>query len=192
VNAVVLFGVRADTVHIAISNGAGGLATRSVTVAGGVAVALDMAVPGGTVGGAVVSVYAERASGVVEIGEFIAGTQHGLGATKFGFSYSIKDWSRREDDETFGDSTFVRRGYAKQISFEVEIDTPDGNEDLNNIAERLELLRASPTAWVVTHESKWARVSVAYGTYKSFRVVVPYGSMALCALDLDGLIQQTT
>lgn len=192
VNAVVLFGVQADTVHIAISNGAGGLATRSVTVAGGVAVALDMAVPGGTVGGAVVSVFAHRATGVVVIGEFIAGTQHGLGATRFGFNYSIKDWSERRDDEVFGDSTFVRRGYAKQLAFDVEIDTPDGNEDLNNIAERLEYLRATPTAWVVTHESKWARVSVVYGTYKSFRVVVPYASVALCAIELDGLIQTTT
>lgn len=191
VNAVTLLGVQADWVHVAISNGAGGLATKSVQVAGGVALATGMNVPGGTAGGAVVSVYATKATGVVVIGQCVAGVQHDIGPTRRGLGYAIKDYSGREDDPDFGDSRFVRRGYSKQISFEVSIPTPSGGQDLNNIVGLLEYLRGTPTVWIGVDDARWARVAVVLGAYKGLRVVVAYTNHTLCAVDVDGLVQNS-
>lgn len=186
VNGVVLFNVQADTVHLAVSNGAGGLATQSVTVSGGVAVFLDLDVPGGTTGGAVVSVYAVRASGVVTIGEFIAGTRHGLGDPRLGLRYSIVDYSKKVEDG-FGRTKFKQGRYAKRITAQLWIDTPTGSEDLNNIKALLEYLRSSPSAWVFSQQSKLAGITVVYGSYSDFYISVDYQNAVLCGLEILGL-----
>lgn len=190
VNGAAVFNCRADTVSIAISNGAGGLATQTVQVRGGVAVFTALDVPGGTAGGAVVSVLATRASGPVTIGEFVCGTQHRIGEVKYGLRYGIIDYSLKKTNR-YGSSRFLRGAYAKRVTASLLIDSTtitDGEYDLTNIVQLLEYLRASPTVWIASELPRFAGVGVVYGVYKDFTVSVDYVTHVLCDLEIEGLI----
>lgn len=188
VNAVCLHGIEADTVYVAVSNGAGGLATQTVTVVGGTAWVGDLSVPGGTTGGAVVSVYATRASGVVTITEFVAGTIHTLGETDHdGLSFSISDYSQEEEDG-YGGLKFTRGAFRKIIKAKVVIDTTANDDDLTNITRLLAYLRRTPCSWNFGEGvAKYAYIGITYGVYESFDVLVPYATYSLCELRVKGL-----
>jgi hypothetical protein len=186
VNAVCLHGIEADTVHVAVSNGAGGLATQTVTVVGGAAWVGDLSVPGGTTGGAVVSVYATRASGVVTITEFVCGTIHTLGETLYGLTFSIADYSQ-ETEDGFGGMKFKRGAFRKLIKAPLLVDTSN-DEDLTNITSLLAYLRKRPCSWNFSEgQGKYAYVGITYGVYEGFEVLVPYETHSLLELRIKGL-----
>ncbi len=188
VNAVAFHGIEADTVHVAVSNGAGGLATQTVTVSGGSAWCGDLSVPGGTTGGAVVSVYCTRASGVVTIGEFIAGTIHTLGDSLTEAKYGATDYSTNKED-AFGRTRWTRRGFKKTLSVPILIDTTNSDEDLNNIAALLDYLRARPCSWRLSDASKFSYIGTIYGVLIDHYIAVTYVNAQLLSVEIQGLIQ---
>ena len=188
VNAVAFHGIEADTVHVAVSNGAGGLATQTVTVSGGSAWCGDLSVPGGTTGGAVVSVYLERATGVATVGEFVPGTIHTLGDALTGASYGTTSYSRSKED-AWGRTKWRRGGFKKLLRAPVLIDTSDDLTALNNITALLDYLRDTPCSWRLSDQSKFAYMGIVYGALINHDVAIQYPNAQLLNLEVQGLIQ---
>jgi len=188
VNAVAFHNIEADTVHVAVSNGAGGLAAQTVSVSGGRAWCGSLSVPGGTTGGAVVSVYIERASGVAVVGEFVPGTIHTLGEALTGASYSTTSYSRSKED-AWGRTKWRRGGFKKLLRAPVLIDTTNSDEDLNNIAALLDYLRDTPCSWSLSDQPKFAYIGTVYGVLINHDVAVQYVNAQLLNVEVQGLLQ---
>jgi hypothetical protein len=185
-NVVALLNVQADTVSVALNNGQGSIASQTKAVSGGVVVfqGLDT---GSQPNGAVLTVYATRASGVVVIGEIVFGNSHNLGDTQYGLSTSVIDYSGKSTD-VYGNTIFKQRAFAKRMRASVLIKHGGNPDTLNNITGLLYYLRSTPTVWIATDDEKYNQMGVVYGTYKDLTTAVPYPTAALCDLEIDGLI----
>ena len=118
----------------------------------------------------------------VECGVFLAGRTYQLGATQYGATASITDYSRKDTDD-FGNATFVRRPYSKRMNAKVTVD----NVKLNKIQYVLAELRATPSAWIATAERGFDPLTV-YGFYKDFTIEVEYATESRCDIEIEGLI----
>lgn len=118
----------------------------------------------------------------VECGVFLAGFTYDLGATNYGATAGIIDYSKKDTDE-FGNTTFVRRAYSKRMN--ATLDVP--NYRLNKIQYILAELRATPSAWMGTNEFGYDPLTV-YGFYKDFSIEVQYADWSSCSLEIEGLI----
>jgi hypothetical protein len=118
----------------------------------------------------------------VKCGVFLAGFTYDLGATNYGASAGIIDYSKKDTDE-FGNTAFVRRAYSKRLS--AKLDVP--NTKLNKIQYVLAELRATPSAWMGTNEFGYDPLTV-YGFYKDFSIEVQYADWSACSLEIEGLI----
>ena len=185
-NAVALLNVQADTVSVALNDGLGNIASQTKTVSGGLVVFQGLDI-GSQPNGAVLSVYATRASGVVVIGEIVFGNIHHLGDTQYGMSTSVIDYSGKSTD-VYGNTIFKQRAYAKRLRAPVLIRHGSDPAALNNIAALLFYLRSSPTVWIATDETTYNQVAVVYGTYRDLTIAVSYATQALCEIEIEGLI----
>lgn len=185
-NAVALLNVQADTVSVAVNDGLGNIASQTRAVSGGVVVFQGLDI-GTQPNGAVLSVYATRASGVVVIGEIVFGNIHHLGDTQFGMSTSVIDYSGKSTD-VYGNTIFKQRAYAKRLRAPVVIRHGGSPDVLNGIAALLFYLRSSPTVWIATDETTYNQVAVVYGTYRDLTIAVSYATQALCEIEIEGLI----
>lgn len=197
--AIALFGIKgAHTAAVEVRNGAGGPVVFTKTQALDATIITDwfdyffelsIPKPDWIVTGippysnAHVTVTLTAASGVtVECGVFLAGFTYDLGATNYGASAAIIDYSKKETDE-FGNTTFVRRAYSKRLN--AKLDVP--NAKLNKIQYVLAELRATPSAWMGTNEFGYDPLTL-YGFYKDFSIEVQYADMSVCSLEIEGLI----
>lgn len=188
VNAVAFHGIEADTVHVAVSNGAGGLATQSVQVSGKSAWCGDLAVPGGTTGGAVVSVYCTRASGSVSIAEFVPGTIHTLGESLVGTRYGAIQFGTNSED-AWGRVKYKPTTFRKTLSAPVLVELTEGTEDLNNIAALLDYLRGKPCSWSLLDDPMFAYIGTVYGPLIDHSVQIEYRTAVQLNLEVKGLLQ---
>lgn len=118
----------------------------------------------------------------VECGVFLAGLNYELGATQYGATAGITDYSRKDTDD-FGNATFVRRAYSKRMNVKLTVD----NIQLNKIQYVLAELRATPSAWLGTNVPGYDPLTV-YGFYKDFTIEVEYSNQSRCDLEIEGLI----
>jgi hypothetical protein len=102
----------------------------------------------------------------------------GLGVTH-GARLGIQDYSRKETND-FGDVVVVERAFAKRASFLVPIRLGEVDTTL----ELLAALRTTPCLWV---GSPGIGAATVFGFYKDADVLINYGSIAECSLEIEGL-----
>jgi hypothetical protein len=122
------------------------------------------------------------AGGTVRCGFLILGTAYSLGATQYGATAGIIDYSRKTTS-TAGVASFTKRAYSKRMSVRMEVD----NGALDPLHTRLAGLRATPCLWLGSEVSGYNLLSI-YGWYKDFAVDIQYASLSYCSLEIEGLI----
>ena len=122
-------------------------------------------------------------TGTVACSILDVGTFYDLGGTEYGAGISIVDYSRKETD-TFGTSTFVRRGFARRLNARMMFD----NAQLNKITSILAALRSTPCTWVGTDTENYEALSV-FGFFEDMDVDVAYPTKSYCTVNVQGLVQ---
>lgn len=179
-NVVGLVGIKGTKAHIAFNDLQGNIYTNSSSASIFGTSAVLVAHPGGSI----VSVCVENSAGYgVEIGEILAGTYNELGATQYGHSFTLTDFSRKDTDE-FGTTTFVKRPNAKRMSASVIV--PKWN--YNNVIVLMEAVAGRPTLFVASDDPEYSSGAIVYGFFEDFRLEIPYATEALCRLEIQGLI----
>lgn len=181
VSACALMAVTGVRAYVAVNNAIGSISSQSTTrlssVNGSTTAALTGFEPG-----QYVSVWIDGET-TVSIGEFIAGTFHQLGATQYGHSFSITDYSRKDTDE-FGTTTFVKRATAKRMSASVLV--PKSN--YNNVVQLMEAITSTPTVWIASDDTDYSAGAIVYGNWADFDLEIAYPTENLCNLEIQGLI----
>jgi hypothetical protein len=118
----------------------------------------------------------------VECGALVIGEATDLGATEYGATLGIVDYSRKETDE-FGVVTITRRKYAKRLTAKLAFE----RERTNRVFRTLAALRSTPCVYVTSDALDYESLTV-FGFYKDFRIDVAYPTHHYCTLDIEGLI----
>lgn len=115
----------------------------------------------------------------VKCGCLILGTSKDLGATQYGMSLGITDYSVKQQDD-FGNYTILERAYRKtsDVSLWVEKGAVDQLQIL------LASYRATPSVYIGSNEYQ---SSVIYGFYRDFTINVNYDNYSICTMTLEGL-----
>jgi hypothetical protein len=118
----------------------------------------------------------------VSCGILLAGMLSGVGATRWGASVGINDYSRKVTNE-FGVTTLVQRPWSKRGNFSMELNQPD--------LERVYSLLASLVGQVylaIGIEADGYGPTVIYGFTKDFTVDLALPGKNYCSLSIEGLI----
>lgn len=131
--------------------------------------------------GADILVDVTKATGQAAIGMILIGYPYSIGlGVNYGARVGITDYSVKTTD-TFGNTYFVERKFAKRATFEVTIP----NEELDATYTLLASLRATPCLWIGS--DLYASTQV-FGWAGDFDIAIPYPYHSVCTLDLKGLI----
>lgn len=122
-------------------------------------------------------------TGDVRLGSFINGVLENLGASQYGATAGIIDYSRKVTDD-FGNTSFVIRNFSKRLSAKISLSNPN----LNRVQRLLYNLRATPALWITTTDTTYEEPLIVYGFYKDFSTEIAYPSHALCNLEIEGLV----
>jgi hypothetical protein len=117
------------------------------------------------------------------IGLCVFGRTSYIGATEYGASTGIIDYSRKETDD-FGEVTFVRRNFSKRM--DVKLWLP--NSKHNFVQRLLYDIRARPVVWFATDDPLLEESAVVYGFYRDFTNEIAYPDVSYCSLQIEGLI----
>lgn len=128
----------------------------------------------------VLTVSFENAA-VSSVGNMIVGNYFDIGDTQYGLNFGIRDYSVKETDE-FGITSFVRRNFSKRMEPSVMVD----NTRLNKIGKVLQDLRATPTVWVGSSDTRF-QGSIIYGYYRDYNIEINYPTSSLVRLEIEGL-----
>jgi hypothetical protein len=115
------------------------------------------------------------------IGHLSLGKVIDLGGSQYGASIGITDYSTKKVDAN-GVSTFVQKGYAKDLSVSTLFD----KAQLNGVYKTLASLRATPCTWIVADELEYSSLTT-FGNIRDFSINVEYFSTSLCNFDIQGL-----
>lgn len=119
----------------------------------------------------------------VKVGNLIMGKSVDMGLTITGATAGILDFSTKTTD-TFGQTTFVKRGYKKTLAVQVEVQ----KERTNKLQNTLYALRSQPCLWVSTNDPELSEPLVLFGFYKDFSTEISYPTYSLCSIEIEGLI----
>ena len=132
---------------------------------------------------AVVTITLENSVGEqVSVSTLTCGTLFNIGATQYGVSAGIVDYSVKTTDE-FGNTTFVRRAYSKRLSAQVAVK----NSDLNRVQSLLYGLRATPAVWIASDSPTFEEAMIVYGWYRDFTTEIAYPTYSLVSIELESL-----
>lgn len=120
----------------------------------------------------------------VEVGLILAGVITQLGITNYGLNTGILDFSKKETDDVFGTTTFLRRAFSKRMSPTVQIELTQ----LNRVQRTLYGIRAVPVLWLASDDPLLEEVAVVYGFYRDFNTDISFPTFAICSLEIEGLI----
>lgn len=120
--------------------------------------------------------------GTVGCGHCVYGRRQDLGALHYGATAQLLDYSTKTTDD-FGQTTFVERDYADEFSG--QLDVP--NDQVNSVKRALRSLRAKPTLYVGTPDSRFIELFVAFGWVRSHRVAVQYPNHSLIDIEIGAL-----
>lgn len=123
-------------------------------------------------------------SGTVAVGQVVAGVKSKLGATQYGLSTGILDYSKKETDETFGTTEFIVRAFSKRMSPTLYVD----NSQLNRVQRTLYNLRAVPALWIASDDPQFEEAVIVYGFYRDFNTEISFPTFSICSLEIEGLI----
>lgn len=119
----------------------------------------------------------------VSIGEVLFGTMSDLGATQYGVTAGIIDYSVKTTD-AYGITTFTQRNYSKRIEAKVQLN----NTQLNRVQTLMYSLRAKPCVWIAADDPLLQEPLIVYGFYKDFSTDIAYPSYSMCSISIEGLI----
>ena len=122
-------------------------------------------------------------TGTIGIGNILFGKSKDIGLAEYGVQSGILDFSTKTTD-TFGQTTFVKRGYKKRVNCRAFVD----NDDLNQIQNTLYALRATPCLWILSNDPKLSEVLLVYGFYKDFSTEISYPTVSYINYEIEGLI----
>lgn len=123
------------------------------------------------------------ASGSVQAGLMVEGESSYLGATQYGASAGIIDYSRKETD-TYGNTSLVVRAYSKRLNAKLFVDS----SNVNKVQRLLYNVRATPVLWIGSEDANYEEPLTVFGFYRDFSTEISYPSAALCNLEIEGLI----
>lgn len=130
--------------------------------------------------GSTLAVTISETGATCGIGALVLGQGKSLGATQWGMSASIKDYSTFADDP-FGDEAVVERPYKKLISFTSILDNAYADE----LAAQLAKYRATP---VLIVGDGGFEISVVWGLV-SFKIDVRGPAKSFCSIDVRSRAQ---
>jgi hypothetical protein len=121
-----------------------------------------------------------HSSGTAKIGEIVIGQKKAIGFTNYSPTVGITDYSTKEVD-AFGNYTVLERTYSKRLSCQTTIE----NTDIDAVYQTLASVRAVPVVWV---GSELYSTMIVYGFFKDFTIEIPYPSVSMCSLEIEGLV----
>ena len=118
-------------------------------------------------------------SGTVSVGVIAVGKQYEIGATTYGASIGIIDYSVKTTD-SFGTTTIAQRGYARKVTLPISVPTAG----IDETARRLALIRATPAIYVgaTDYDS-----TIVYGLYRDWSIDMQYPNFSHCSITVEGL-----
>ena len=121
--------------------------------------------------------------GTVSLGMVTFGRIAALGDSQFGAQAGITDYSRKETDE-FGNTTFVKRAFAKRMTGSVQVQSLQ----INRVQRVLYDLRATPVLWIATDVPEFSEPMTVYGFYRDFYCAINGPTVSTYQLEIEGLI----
>lgn len=121
-----------------------------------------------------------HSSGTAKIGEIVIGQKKAIGFTQYSPTVGITDYSTKETD-SFGNFTVLERSYSKRLSCQTTVE----NTDIDTVYNTLASVRAVPVVWV---GSELYSTMIVYGFFKDFTIEIPYPSVSMCSLEIEGLV----
>lgn len=128
----------------------------------------------------IITVSIINTGSTAKCGNCVIGSFYDIGDTQYGASAGIVDYSVKTTD-TFGNTTVVKRNYAKRMNSNLMIN----NAIVDDVVNLLGSYRATPLVWVGA-ESNYTSL-IVYGFYKDFDVNIAYPDYSSCSLTIEGL-----
>ena len=120
--------------------------------------------------------------GTVACGGVIFGRAFDLGATQFGASASIVDYSQKSTN-TFGVTSVLKRAFSKRASVKLILDV----SKINRVQGILADLRATPCLWVGTADTVTYAPLVIFGYFRDFSIDMTYARSCYCSIEIEGM-----
>lgn len=130
-----------------------------------------------------VTLSVTASAGPVACGMMLAGRTFTLGETKYGVQAGIRDYSRKNVDETTGFTSLEKRRFAKTLRASVRLN----RELFAEVHEQLEAMRATPIVWVGDSTGD-IQPLIVYGFYRDFYLVVGYPNHGLYNIEVEGMV----
>lgn len=129
--------------------------------------------------GAIATVTVSNPDTLVAVGSAVFGLATDLGATVYGATPGILDFSVKQTDD-FGVTTLVERPFAKRCAFKVEI----ARDQVDSVQKFLTGIRATPAVFQGSNNyaSTWI-----FGFYKDFSLSIDYPTVSYLSLEIEGL-----
>lgn len=118
--------------------------------------------------------------GVAKCARVVVGMQKTIGRAEYGATFSISNYSSIAFDD-WGNFIGQQRPFAKRSSVQVWCE----NNRIEDVHAMLAEYRSTLLAWS-TFNNMYEGLSLIYGVYKEFSVVVPYKNHSLCNLEVWG------
>lgn len=120
----------------------------------------------------------------IAVGKIIAGFKVPIGVTAEDVNVSIRDYSAKVFDETFGSYTYMVRGYAKDVTATVMVEHGEGD----NVSQSIELSRAVPMFWDFNSDGQALTRAMIYGWYRNYSCVLRGIPWDTYSLEIAGLV----
>ena len=115
-----------------------------------------------------------------KLGQIVFGYLTDIGATTYGTSISIEDFSRKETD-AFGNFIVVERAFSQLADFDVQFETRNARRIQRTLAE----LRAVPVVYIGSSDTAYG--TTIYGFYRRFDLTLETPSLSFGAIEVEGL-----
>lgn len=195
-NSLAILGIAGQTLTITITDGAGGPTVYSRTIELDVSVVTDwyqyFFEPFTTRQVVILNdlppypnariTISLSGTGDVSIAHAIVGTSYDLGATLYGATAGIRDYSRKQTDETTGVVTLEQRRFSKTMRARFFLD----DAAVNAVHSRLEGLRATPCVWVGSDREDLEPL-VIFGYIKDFSLDLQQARGSYYSLEIEGM-----
>jgi hypothetical protein len=182
-NSAAIMSTTADAFHVAItSQSMKPITSSALPVWGSTSILRGNCVYTQAVQGSVVSFFITNSTNSIEVGELLVGNTFTMGKTQYGFKVSVVDYSKKETD-SFGNTNFIKGKFSIRASASVMVD----NTAYNGTIETARELIGSPAVWIASEDPSFQAGAIVYGFYKGFDVEIPYPTMSLCSLEIEGL-----
>jgi hypothetical protein len=116
----------------------------------------------------------------VKCGMFLVGPVYEPGAVEYGVTAGIRSYSRKATDEETLETSFVRKGFKKDL--EGRFVVPTGA--INGVHMLMEELESVPCFWSGGGDMEPLEV---IGAYRDFKLQVPYPSTSYYTFEIEGI-----